>query len=91
MRLGAAALMRHCPEPPPCNAGLAWPAEPMISVKPQLGERLTRDARGLDLVTGAGGSPLRLVLSSIYTSIFRPGTGRSKRLTGGVNTLWSKP
>jgi putative ABC transport system permease protein len=29
-------------------------------------ERLTRDARGFDLVVGAKGSPLQLVLSSIY-------------------------
>jgi hypothetical protein len=32
----------------------------------QLEERLTRDARGLDLVIGPKGSPLQLVLSSIY-------------------------
>jgi len=32
----------------------------------KLGERLTRDAAGLDLVVGAKGSPLQLILSSIY-------------------------
>jgi putative ABC transport system permease protein len=32
----------------------------------QLEERLTRDARGIDLVVGAKGSPLQLILSSIY-------------------------
>lgn len=32
----------------------------------QLETRLTRDARGIDLVVGAKGSPLQLVLSSIY-------------------------
>ncbi len=32
----------------------------------QFENRLTRDARGLDLVIGAPGSPLQLVLSSIY-------------------------
>jgi putative ABC transport system permease protein len=32
----------------------------------QLETRLTRDARGIDLVIGAKGSPLQLILSSIY-------------------------
>ncbi len=32
----------------------------------QAEERLTRDARGFDLVVGAKGSPLQLILSSIY-------------------------
>ncbi len=32
----------------------------------QLEDRLTRDARGIDLVVGAKGSPLQLILSSIY-------------------------
>ena len=32
----------------------------------QAEERLTRDARGVDLVVGAKGSPLQLILSSIY-------------------------
>ena len=32
----------------------------------QLEERLLRDARGFDLVIGAKGSPLQLILSSIY-------------------------
>ncbi len=32
----------------------------------QLQQRLTRDASGLDLVIGAKGSPLQLILSSIY-------------------------
>lgn len=32
----------------------------------QLGERFERDARGIDLVVGAKGSPLQLILSSIY-------------------------
>jgi putative ABC transport system permease protein len=39
----------------------------------QLGERLTRDARGLDLVIGAKGSPLQLILSSIYHVDFPTG------------------
>ncbi len=32
----------------------------------QIGSRLDRDARGIDLVVGAKGSPLQLILSSIY-------------------------
>jgi putative ABC transport system permease protein len=39
----------------------------------QLGERVTRDARGLDLVIGAKGSPLQLILSSIYHVDFPTG------------------
>jgi putative ABC transport system permease protein len=39
----------------------------------QLAERLTRDARGLDLVIGAKGSPLQLVLASIYHVDFPTG------------------
>jgi putative ABC transport system permease protein len=39
----------------------------------QLAERLTRDARGLDLVIGAKGSPLQLILSSIYHADFPTG------------------
>jgi putative ABC transport system permease protein len=32
----------------------------------QLGERFERDARGIDLVVGAKGSPMQLILSSVY-------------------------
>ena len=32
----------------------------------QIGERFSRDAAGIDLVVGAKGSPLQLILSSIY-------------------------
>jgi putative ABC transport system permease protein len=32
----------------------------------QLGQRLERDSQGIDLVVGAKGSPLQLILSSIY-------------------------
>lgn len=39
----------------------------------QLEQRLTRDARGLDLVIGAKGSPLQLILSSIYHVDFPAG------------------
>jgi putative ABC transport system permease protein len=42
----------------------------------QLGERLTRDARGIDLVIGAKGSPLQLILSSIYHVDFPTGNIR---------------
>jgi putative ABC transport system permease protein len=39
----------------------------------QLEHRLTRDARGIDLVIGAKGSPLQLILSSIYHVDFPTG------------------
>ena len=32
----------------------------------QLEERMQRDARGIDLVVGAKGSPMQIILSSIY-------------------------
>lgn len=38
----------------------------LLSVSIQLGARFERDARGIDLVVGAKGSPLQLILSSIY-------------------------
>jgi putative ABC transport system permease protein len=38
----------------------------LILFSAQLGERFERDARGIDLVVGAKGSPLQLILSSIY-------------------------
>jgi putative ABC transport system permease protein len=39
----------------------------------ELEERLTRDARGIDLVIGAKGSPLQLILASIYHADFPTG------------------
>lgn len=38
----------------------------LILFSARLEERLTRDARGIDLVIGAKGSPLQLILASIY-------------------------
>jgi putative ABC transport system permease protein len=38
----------------------------LLLIGAQLAERLARDARGIDLVIGAKGSPLQLVLSSVY-------------------------
>lgn len=38
----------------------------LLIVSTQLGDRFERDARGVDLVVGAKGSPLQLILSSIY-------------------------
>nr|WP_279338711.1 ABC transporter permease [Sphingomonas sp. BGYR3] len=38
----------------------------LLIVSTQLGSRLERDAQGIDLVVGAKGSPLQLILSSIY-------------------------
>jgi putative ABC transport system permease protein len=38
----------------------------LLSVSSQLGARFERDGEGIDLVVGAKGSPLQLILSSIY-------------------------
>jgi putative ABC transport system permease protein len=38
----------------------------LVTVSTQLGTRIEKDARGIDLVVGAKGSPLQLILSSIY-------------------------
>jgi len=38
----------------------------LVLFSAQLGERFQRDAEGIDLVVGAKGSPLQLILSSIY-------------------------
>jgi putative ABC transport system permease protein len=38
----------------------------LVLVGQQIGATLSRDARGIDLVLGAKGSPLQLVLSSVY-------------------------
>ncbi|WP_298281895.1 ABC transporter permease [Novosphingobium sp.] len=43
----------------------------LLIASSQIGERLERNARGVDLVVGAKGSPLQLILSSIY-QIDRP-------------------
>lgn len=42
-------------------------------VTEQLEQRLTRDARGVDLVVGARGSPLQLVLAGVYHLDVPPG------------------
>ena len=38
----------------------------LVLVVSQLEERMNRDARGIDLVVGAKGSPMQLILSGIY-------------------------
>jgi putative ABC transport system permease protein len=38
----------------------------VISVSEQLNDRFTRDIRGIDMVVGAKGSPLQLILSAVY-------------------------
>ena len=38
----------------------------LVLFSSQLGERFERDGRGVDLVVGAKGSPLQLILSSVY-------------------------
>ena len=38
----------------------------VVLVQGQLSRQLTRDAQGIDLVVGAKGSPLQLILSAVY-------------------------
>jgi hypothetical protein len=38
----------------------------LLFASSQIGERLERNSQGIDLVVGAKGSPLQLILSSIY-------------------------
>jgi putative ABC transport system permease protein len=38
----------------------------LAALRQQLSEQLTRDARGFDVVVGAKGSPLQLILSALY-------------------------
>jgi putative ABC transport system permease protein len=45
--------------------GIATIAVLMLATR-QLEERMTRDARGIDLVAGAKGSPMQLVLSAVF-------------------------
>lgn len=45
----------------------------LILAGQQLSETLTRDARGLDLVVGAKGSPAQLILSAVYHADLPPG------------------
>lgn len=45
----------------------------LLLVGAQLAETLSRDARGIDLVLGANGSPVQLVLAAIYHADIPPG------------------
>lgn len=45
----------------------------LILAGAQVSETLTRDARGVDLVIGAKGSPAQLILSSVYHADLPPG------------------
>ena len=45
----------------------------LILAGQQVSETLTRDARGLDLVVGAKGSPVQLILSAVYHADLPPG------------------
>ena len=38
----------------------------VVLVQGQLSKQLARDAQGIDLVVGAKGSPLQLILSALY-------------------------
>ena len=56
----------------------------------QLEHRLTRDARGIDLVIGAKGSPLQLILSSIYHVDFPTGNVPLAEAEHWASTRWSR-
>ena len=66
----ALAYLRHRPLNTFLNVLLLALGVAMIVVlllfSAQMEERLTRDSRGIDMVVGAKGSPLQLILSSIY-------------------------
>lgn len=66
----ALAYLRHRPLNTLLNVILLALGIAMIVVlllfSAQMEDRLTRDSRGIDMVVGAKGSPLQLILSSIY-------------------------
>ncbi len=66
----AFAYLRHRPLNTLLNVILLALGVAMIVVlllfSTQMEDRLTRDSRGIDMVVGAKGSPLQLILSSIY-------------------------
>ncbi len=66
----ASAYLRHRPLNTFLNVILLALGVAMIVVlllfSAQVEDRLTRDSRGIDMVVGAKGSPLQLILSSIY-------------------------
>jgi putative ABC transport system permease protein len=66
----ALAYLRHRPLNTFLNVILLALGVAMIVVlllfSSQMEDRLTRDSRGIDMVVGAKGSPLQLILSSIY-------------------------
>ena len=66
----AFAYLRHRPLNTLLNVILLALGVAMIVVlllfSAQMEDRLTRDSRGIDMVVGAKGSPLQLILSSIY-------------------------
>ncbi|MEM9759593.1 MAG: FtsX-like permease family protein [Pseudomonadota bacterium] len=51
----------------------------------QLSSTLSRDARGVDLVIGAQGSPVQLILSSVYHADIPPGNIRLSDATPWMN------
>lgn len=59
----------------------------VLLVSQQLEERLSRDAAGIDLVVGAKGSPMQIVLSSLYQLDAPTGTiplDEARRLAGNL-------
>ena len=54
----------------------------------QFEERMGNDARGIDLVVGAKGSPMQLILSGIYHADAPTGTSRSPLLKSFNRINW---
>ena len=42
----------------------------IVTVSEQLNDRFNRDIRGIDMVVGAKGSPLQIILASIFHSLW---------------------
>ena len=55
----------------------------------QLEERMQRDARGIDLVVGAKGSPMQIILSSIYQLDVPTGTVMDRVVLTDVTSVWA--
>jgi putative ABC transport system permease protein len=60
----------------------------LLLVVGQAEERMQRDARGIDLVVGAKGSPMQLMLSGIYHLDAPTGTFRCLRPQRFPRTEW---
>ena len=61
----------------------------------QIEERMARDARGIDMVAGAKGSPMQLVLSAVFhldaPTARRAPAATSAPSTASIGALQSRP